>query len=131
MNAPPDYYRILHVQPDAPAAIIHTSYRTLLERARAAGQSDADIAMLDEAYAVLGNRDSRMAYDVERASATGTFQQRRAEGLKARTRRRAAVSSAARATHSSASSSATTNAARVSARCFPRSATGSSTRVSA
>ena len=80
MNAPPDYYRILHVQPDAPAAIIHTSYRTLLERARAAGQSDVDIAMLDEAYAVLGNRDSRMAYDVERASATGTFRQRRAEG---------------------------------------------------
>jgi hypothetical protein len=79
MNASPDYYRILHVQPDAPAAIIHMSYRTLLERARAAGQSDADIAMLDEAYAVLGHRDSRAAYDVERASATGTFE-RRAEG---------------------------------------------------
>jgi hypothetical protein len=79
MNAPPDYYRILHVQPDAPLAIIHLSYRTLLERARAASQSDADIAMLDEAYAVLGNRDSRAAYDVERASATGTFG-RRTEG---------------------------------------------------
>jgi hypothetical protein len=29
----PDYYRILHVQPDAPAPIIHASYRTLVERA--------------------------------------------------------------------------------------------------
>ena len=80
MNAPPDYYRILHVQPDAPVAIIHMSYRTLLERARAAGQTDADIAMLDEAYAVLGNRDSRTAYDVGRASATGTFKAHRHEG---------------------------------------------------
>ena len=29
----PDYYRILHVQPDAPAPIIHASYRTLVQRA--------------------------------------------------------------------------------------------------
>jgi hypothetical protein len=79
MNAPPDYYRILCVQPDAPAAIIHTSYRTLLERARAAGQADADIAMLDEAYAVLGDRDRRTAYDVERASGVDPFEHRRHE----------------------------------------------------
>jgi hypothetical protein len=77
MTPAPDYYRILHVQPDAPVAIIHMSYRTLLERARAARQTDADIAMLDEAYAVLGNRDSRTAYDVDRASASGPFEQRR------------------------------------------------------
>lgn len=80
MNASPDYYRILCVQPDAPVAIIHMSYRTLLERARAAGQTDADIAMLDEAYAVLGHRDSRTAYDVERASSVDPFEPRRHEG---------------------------------------------------
>jgi hypothetical protein len=81
MNAPPDYYGILHVTPDAPAAIIHASYRTLLERARAAGHADADIAMLNEAYAVLGDRDRRAAYDVERASATGTCKARHADRI--------------------------------------------------
>ena len=28
----PDYYRILHVQPDAPREIIRTSYLTLMQR---------------------------------------------------------------------------------------------------
>ena len=87
MNASPDYYWILHVQPDAPAAIIHMSYRTLLERARAAGQTDADIAMLDEAYAVLGDRDRRTAYDVERASGVDPFEPRRHEGPEGGTER--------------------------------------------
>ena len=79
MNAPPDYYRILCVEPDAPPAIIHTSYRTLLERARAAGQA-ADIAMLDEAYAVLGDHDRRTTYDVERARGVDPFEHHRPEG---------------------------------------------------
>lgn len=65
MSAPTDYYRILHVHPDAPAAIIHASYRTLLERARAAGRF-ASQAALDEAYAVLGDPQRRAAYDLER-----------------------------------------------------------------
>lgn len=91
MNASPDYYRILCVQPDAPAAIIHMSYRTLLERARAAGQTDADIAMLDEAYAVLGHRDSRTAYDVERASSVDPFEPRRHEGPEGATAERSCL----------------------------------------
>jgi hypothetical protein len=66
MSAPADYYRILHVQPDAPAAIIHASYRTLLERARAAGRFAGEAALLDEAYAVLGDPQRRAAYDLER-----------------------------------------------------------------
>jgi len=64
MNAPRDYYRILHVQPDAPAAIIHASYRTLLHRAQG---SPTDMALLDEAYAVLGDAARRAEYDTERA----------------------------------------------------------------
>lgn len=66
MNAPPDYYRILHVQPDAPAAIIHASYRTLTQRALGANQGSDEIALLDIAYAILGDPQRRTAYDRER-----------------------------------------------------------------
>jgi hypothetical protein len=69
MNAPHDYYRILHVQPDAPAAIIHASYRTLLQRAQG---SSGETALLDEAYAVLGDAARRAAYDAERIEPPGT-----------------------------------------------------------
>lgn len=65
MSAPPDYYRILHVQPDAPPAIIHASYRTLLQRA--VGNGD-ETALLDTAYATLGDPQRRTAYDRERLS---------------------------------------------------------------
>ena len=51
----PDYYRILHVQPDAPAPIIHASYRTLVQRAFGGTGGSAEIALLDTAYAVLGD----------------------------------------------------------------------------
>jgi hypothetical protein len=71
MSAPTDYYRILHVQPDAPTAIIHASYRTLVERARAAGRMAGEGALLDAAYAVLGDPQRRAAYDRERAGAAG------------------------------------------------------------
>lgn len=83
----PDYYRILHVQPDAPAAIIHASYRTLLQRALGGSRGTEEIALLDEAYAVLGDARRRATYDLERAARadaaqrdpsdeTGTFRAR-------------------------------------------------------
>jgi len=68
----PDYYRILHVQPDAPAAIIHASYRTLLQRALGASNGAEEIALLDQAYAVLGDAQRRARYDLERASRADT-----------------------------------------------------------
>jgi curved DNA-binding protein CbpA len=68
----PDFYRILHVQPDAPAAIIHASYRTLVQRAAAGTQGGDEIAALDTAYAVLGDPGRRAAYDVERTAGTDT-----------------------------------------------------------
>jgi hypothetical protein len=68
MSAPPDYYRILHVQPDAPAAIIHASYRAVLQRlqtsATFAGEANAEL--IEEAYAVLGDAQRRAAYDRHR-----------------------------------------------------------------
>jgi hypothetical protein len=70
MSAPPDYYRILHVQPDAPAAIIHASYRTLVQRALATDRSSDEVAVLDLAYTILGDPQRRAAYDVERLGQT-------------------------------------------------------------
>jgi curved DNA-binding protein CbpA len=64
--AAPDYYRILHVQPDAPTPIIHASYRTLLHRALGSSAGTDEIALLDAAYAVLGDPQRRAAYDLER-----------------------------------------------------------------
>ncbi len=72
MSAPPDYYRILHVQPDAPTAVIHAIYRTLLQRLQTSATfaGEADPAMIEEAYAVLGNAQRRAAYDAQRRSAS-------------------------------------------------------------
>jgi hypothetical protein len=67
MSAPPDYYRVLHVQPDAPAAIIHASYRTLVQRALGTTRGGEQVALLDAAYAVLGDPQRRASYDLERA----------------------------------------------------------------
>jgi hypothetical protein len=64
----PDYYRILQVEPEAPAPIIHASYRTLVRRALGARPGSVDFGLLDAAYAVLGDSERRAAYDRERAS---------------------------------------------------------------
>ena len=73
MSAPPDHYRVLHVQPDAPAAIIHASYRTLVQRALAASGRDDEIAKLDYAYAILGDPERRAVYDRERMGQTAVL----------------------------------------------------------
>lgn len=61
MSATPDYYRILHVQRDAPAALIEASYRMLAQRAHSGDAGNR--ALLDAAFAILGNADRRLAYD--------------------------------------------------------------------
>ena len=66
MNGP-DYYRILQIQPDAPAPLIHSSYRTLVRRALSDSPGGDEIARLDAAYAVLSDPQRRAAYDVQRA----------------------------------------------------------------
>jgi hypothetical protein len=67
----PDYYRILHVQPDAPLEVIRASYRTIMQRLRAhpdLGGDHETARRLNEAYAVLGDPARRAAYDREAAA---------------------------------------------------------------
>lgn len=63
-----NYYRILHVQPDAPLEIIKSSYRTLMQRLRMhpdLGGDHWNASLLNEAYAVLTDPARRAAYDRE------------------------------------------------------------------
>lgn len=69
MNAKPDFYRLLHVQPDAPIAVIRSSYRALMQKLKAhpdLGGGTERAALLNEAYAVLSDAGKRAAYDRER-----------------------------------------------------------------
>ena len=66
MDKPLNYYRILHVQPDAPEEIIRSSYRTLMTKLRRHPDLGGDHLMataINEAYAVLSNPAKRAAYD--------------------------------------------------------------------
>lgn len=61
-----NYYRILHVQPDAPLQIIRSSYRTLMQKMRAhpdLGGNGETASLINEAYAVLKNPKARARYD--------------------------------------------------------------------
>ncbi len=63
-----NYYRILHVQPDAPAAIIKSSYRTLMQKLKAhpdLGGADWNAALINEAFAVVMDPARRIRYDAE------------------------------------------------------------------
>ncbi|HCO42959.1 MAG TPA: hypothetical protein DIT63_02430 [Gammaproteobacteria bacterium] len=63
-----NYYRILHLQPDAPDAVIRTAYRTLMQTLRQhpdLGGDGATASLLNEAYATLSDPDRRAAYDAQ------------------------------------------------------------------
>lgn len=51
------YYRVLHIQSDAPAAIISTSYQMLLKK------QGAPVELIEEAYSVLSDPRKRLQYD--------------------------------------------------------------------
>jgi hypothetical protein len=61
-----NYYRILHVQPDAPEAIIKSSYRTLMQQLRQhpdLGGDHWNATVINEAYAVISDPRKRAEYD--------------------------------------------------------------------
>ena len=67
MNNRRNYYRILHVQKDAPEEIIRTSYRTLMQRMRMhpdLGGNHQDASLINEAYATLIDPQLRAEYDL-------------------------------------------------------------------
>ena len=73
-----NYYRILHVQPDAPVEIIQTSYRTLMQRLKMhpdLGGDHWNAMLINEAYAVLTDPDKRAGYDRELQAHPESFRQ--------------------------------------------------------
>ena len=61
-----NYYRILHVQPDAPEEIIKSSYRTLMQKLKAhpdLGGEEWNATIINEAYDVLLDTNKRKEYD--------------------------------------------------------------------
>lgn len=66
MNNKRNYYRILHVQPDAPLEIIQSSYRTLMQKLKQhpdLGGEHWNASIINEAYGVLTDPEKRKAYD--------------------------------------------------------------------
>ena len=63
-----NYYRILHVQPEAPSQVITASYRTMMSKLRLhpdLGGDTANAALINEAYAVLSDPAKRATYDLQ------------------------------------------------------------------
>ncbi len=63
-----NYYRILHVQPDAPTEVIKASFRTLMQKLRFhpdLGGDQWNASIINEAYEVLRSPKLRRKYDEE------------------------------------------------------------------
>jgi curved DNA-binding protein CbpA len=66
MSKQKNFYQILHVQPDAPSEVIRSTYRTMMQKMKMhpdLGGSQEDAALINEAYSVLINDDTRAQYD--------------------------------------------------------------------
>jgi len=70
-----NYYRVLHVQPEAPAEIVTASYRTLMSTLRQhpdLGGDPEQALLINEAYAQLKDPQKRRAYDLGLRQARAT-----------------------------------------------------------
>jgi curved DNA-binding protein CbpA len=66
LNNRRNYYRILHVQADAPLAVIKASYKTIMHKMKAhpdLGGDTANAALINEAYNILSDPEKRAHYD--------------------------------------------------------------------
>lgn len=66
-----NYYRILHVQSDAPMEVVKACYRTLMSTLRHhpdLGGDHETAALINEAYATLSDEAKRAAYDAARTA---------------------------------------------------------------
>ena len=66
MNNRRNYYRILHVQPDAPNAVIQYSYRALMQKLKRhpdLGGNHEEAVLINKAYAALMDPIKRASYD--------------------------------------------------------------------
>ena len=80
-----NYYRLLHVQPDAPAEVIKAAYRALMTIHHPDKGGDANKASLvNEAYTVLADTKQRAEYDVKRSIKPGRGANRDPEAHKCR-----------------------------------------------
>lgn len=64
-----DYYQLLHVQQDAPPAMIKAAYRTLMQKLKMHPDLGGDVsqaALINEAYAILSDAGKRADYDRRR-----------------------------------------------------------------
>lgn len=73
-----NFYRRLHVEPDAPIEVIRASYRVLIALHHPDTGGDHEQATrLNEAWAVLGDPARRAAYDAKRAARADAMRARR------------------------------------------------------
>jgi hypothetical protein len=85
-----NYYRILHVQPEAPDQVITASYRTMMSKLRLhpdLGGDTANAALINEAYAVLSDPARRAAYDLQQRRPKGAERSRSGEAAAAPARK--------------------------------------------
>jgi hypothetical protein len=68
----PDHYAVLHLLPSAPPEVVKAAWRALIAREHPdAGGEHAAATRINRAYAVLGDRERRAAYDRARSKAPG------------------------------------------------------------
>lgn len=68
MESVPNFYELLHVQPDAPEPVIKASYRAMMQKMRLHPDLGGDVStakLLNEAVSTLCDPETRAAYDKE------------------------------------------------------------------
>lgn len=74
MALSPDYYSVLGVPPTADRVVIHSAWKALLRRYHPDANHGVDVSArakeINEAYAVLGKKEARAAYDRSRPTSS-------------------------------------------------------------